>query len=994
MFTPGPPVASRLFGLLLAGAFLQALLLGCHSNSARPAGPAAPQIEAISPLFGPAGTRVTLAGSNLQSAEQVLFAPEQRAAFSAGRDGGELTVTVPEGARSGPIQVLSGLGSASFPLHFLVTTAQANPPQVLHFAPDSGTAYAPVAVRGSGFTGADRVTVGGVAATQFSLISDQELRFAVPPGAPSGPIAITAQSGTGASADSFRVGGADPAPPVARTLAPASGPWGTAVELTGDGFYSVTAATLSGQPLTFHVLDDSQLTLLIPSGASSGPILLTGATGAQGQSPAFTVVNGPVPVPTITSFSPASGRPGTRIVVTGTHLQAVEEAYLGTEQLRLNYSSWDGLEVDLIVTDDARTGRLRLTYPGGETTFLTPFQVLAAPPPTITEVQPRFGPEGTPVTFSGENFGQLSAVLFGTTPATTILDAGSDRLTALVPAGAQSGPVTVRTANGEYRTRLISFQVLPGPVTMDLRIEALYLTQGTQRLDQSVPLLAGRPGRLRVFPTSNWINGFQPRIEVAVLNAAGNPVRSEVLTPPGGGVPVRVDEADPLGSWDLDLPGELIQPGAGVRARILAEPGLPELDPAGSRFPADGSALALTVRSVAPIAITLIPVAQGGTVGTVASPERPPEAWLKTAKQLFPLQTIDLRVGPTFVWDEPIVRDSEAAYNRLLAALEAARLAADPGNRRYHVGACALPAGSTLLGIGLPGATDSNLGRASMCWDGTGLTTPEDFSDYFAHELGHNFGRYHAPCGVRAALDPDYPYPGGRIGVAGFDLAAGRPLDPWLTADLMSYCRPRWISDYTFLGAMAARDWELRTPEPTPAGPGLLVWGEVLGGTVHLEPAFEVTGVSSPPPPGPYTLVCRDAAGAVLREIPFAPGVIEDQPGSGAFGFVLALPQGLASLEVLGPGEPAPVRPVLARAKAAPLGLPRQPVATSLGSGVVHLSWDAGSHPMALVKDPASGAVLGLVHCGSADFRTGARELEVNLSAGPRSVRTLLQVRP
>ena len=51
--------------------------------------------------------------------------------------------------------------------------------------------------------------------------------------------------------------------------------------------------------------------------------------------------------------------------------------------------------------------------------------------------------------------------------------------------------------------------------------------------------------------------------------------------------------------------------------------------------------------------------------------------------------------------------------------------------------------------------------------------------------------------------DPDYPYPDGSIGVWGYDLLDGRLVDP-STADLMSYCDPAWISDYSFNKAALA----------------------------------------------------------------------------------------------------------------------------------------------------------------------------------------------
>jgi len=66
-----------------------------------------------------------------------------------------------------------------------------------------------------------------------------------------------------------------------------------------------------------------------------------------------------------------------------------------------------------------------------------------------------------------------------------------------------------------------------------------------------------------------------------------------------------------------------------------------------------------------------------------------------------------------------------------------------------------------------------------------------------AHELGHMHGRGHAPCDV-SGTDTSYPYPGGSIGVWGYDPRVGSLHDPAVYSDLMGYCDDRWVSDYNF----------------------------------------------------------------------------------------------------------------------------------------------------------------------------------------------------
>ena len=67
-----------------------------------------------------------------------------------------------------------------------------------------------------------------------------------------------------------------------------------------------------------------------------------------------------------------------------------------------------------------------------------------------------------------------------------------------------------------------------------------------------------------------------------------------------------------------------------------------------------------------------------------------------------------------------------------------------------------------------------------------------------AHELGHNHGRAHAPCGGAQGVDGGYPYDGGVIGVWGADTDALALKRDTLAKDMMGYCFLPWVSDYTY----------------------------------------------------------------------------------------------------------------------------------------------------------------------------------------------------
>jgi hypothetical protein len=87
---------------------------------------------------------------------------------------------------------------------------------------------------------------------------------------------------------------------------------------------------------------------------------------------------------------------------------------------------------------------------------------------------------------------------------------------------------------------------------------------------------------------------------------------------------------------------------------------------------------------------------------------------------------------------------------------------------------------------------------------GIGVAYGDDVSaETFVHELGHNQGRAHAPCGIDGPdTDPTFPkdaaHDEARIGVWGYDMFGKSLKDPSEYVDFMSYCAPTWVSDYTY----------------------------------------------------------------------------------------------------------------------------------------------------------------------------------------------------
>jgi hypothetical protein len=120
-----------------------------------------------------------------------------------------------------------------------------------------------------------------------------------------------------------------------------------------------------------------------------------------------------------------------------------------------------------------------------------------------------------------------------------------------------------------------------------------------------------------------------------------------------------------------------------------------------------------------------------------------------------------------------------------------------------------------------------------------------------AHEIGHGHDRGHAPCGGAGNVDPDFPYPDGGIGVRGWSVTTGDHIE-FGAKDVMGYCQPDWISDYSFnalhermaaieglRGEQNARAYEVWTPIDLVAGQVRI--GEAR--TMRFEPEGELVSL-------------------------------------------------------------------------------------------------------------------------------------------------------
>jgi hypothetical protein len=170
---------------------------GCKKNSVQNAILIPPAISAISPVTGPAGTTVTISGTNFSAnsaADTVRF--NGIAAIVSTASVTSLQVIAPANGSTGPVSVSTTDGRTNGPV--FTYTVVAAPPSITSISPVSGAANTIVTITGTNFkttATANTVKFNGVAATVTNATATQ-LVVTAPSTGTTGDITVTTASGT------------------------------------------------------------------------------------------------------------------------------------------------------------------------------------------------------------------------------------------------------------------------------------------------------------------------------------------------------------------------------------------------------------------------------------------------------------------------------------------------------------------------------------------------------------------------------------------------------------------------------------------------------------------------------------------------------------------------------------------------------------------------------------------------------------------------------
>ena len=400
-----------------------------------------PYATNFTPNYGASGTPVIIKGVHFQSANvtNVTFNGIRAASFAKISDN-EVDATAPAGVTTGPLILQAKAGTTFNTTNNVITTATNFfvAPGIASFLPASGRSGTNVILTGTNFSGCSGITFGGVPVTDFTISNNTTIRAAVPVGAPSGKIVVSPPSGailsSAQSATDFKI------LPSISSFTPGSGPTNTLVTVSGSGLNEKSPhpdVTIGGGTVvSFGTISPSTLTFTVPANAASGPISITTTNG--------TVISGQIfylPA-AITNIAPTNGAVGTLVRIQGNNLtNALAVAFNG---VTASYVVTNNNNIGAIAPVGVQSGSISVTTPFGTTNSTQLFYIA----PTISDFSPSHGVPGTRVTINGNSFTNASAVAFNGMPAASFILTNNSTLSAVVPANATSGKITVTAPGG------------------------------------------------------------------------------------------------------------------------------------------------------------------------------------------------------------------------------------------------------------------------------------------------------------------------------------------------------------------------------------------------------------------------------------------------------------------------------------------------------------------------------------------------------------------
>jgi hypothetical protein len=347
-------------------------------------------------------------------------------------------------------------------------------------------------------------------------------------------------------------------------------------------------------------------------------------------------------------------------------------------------------------------------------------------------------------------------------------------------------------ANGIDITEIAVYQAVKVDIVKDAKRVA----------KRNAGLAAGRDALVRVFVKPG--DGFEAKELRAELRVFAEGQDKPAYFKDAKTLTKASTDADLASTFNFEVPGDKLTQGATYSVVLIDEraPKTKATD-LGSQYPLDGTAESLELTSTGKLKVQFVPVKynydQSGRLPDTTQAQL--DRYKEVLYVLYPASEVELTLHAPYAWSQRIAPNG-GGWSSLLQSIMRLRDSENAADDMYYYATFAPTAslgsfcqGGCVMGLSTVAETpNDSWARASIGVGFAGFET----AFTMAHEVGHAHGREHSPCGGAASPDPYYPYSNAGLGSWGYDIVSKELIAPTKATDIMGYCNPQWISDYTY----------------------------------------------------------------------------------------------------------------------------------------------------------------------------------------------------
>ncbi len=505
------------------------------------------------------------------------------------------------------------------------------------------------------------------------------------------------------------------------------------------------------------------------------------------------------------------------------------------------------------------------------------------------------------------------------------------------------------------------------PQSFDLAITNIEIIQSTQTPTNNVPLVAQRHALVRVY--AQTLVGTSPNNVVVTLEGTRGGTNLGTLSANPRPIPNNPNRANLNSTVNFLLPESWRTGNVQLTARINVQDANP-----GNNVRQHTASFGI----VPQLRVVIVPInyTHQGPTNPGFYPAQSVDYISNWIQRAFPVHNVQITMRTPHNFTGNL--QGAASWITLLNQMFALKTGDgySPNSPVFYYGFVPINNGSTqwftsgIAGIGWV-SPPNEAQRESV---GLNLGQNDNTGILAGHEFGHNMGRRHAPCGNPGGLDPGYPYTGGSIGQFGYDVGVNALRNPANYRDVMSYCSPEWVSDYThnalYQDQVSKGNWPDQADTPSSQ---LLIRASLdQTGLVEMRPIYHLTtsGDTRPLSATMYQVRLLDEAGRTIATHPIALREAEEP------GILVRSFNGVVPL----PAEPVAAIQIVSLAGESPHILAEQSLTTrSLAARAetnltetadsLHLTWHETDRPAIIrytANDGATWTTLAVDHLGGA----------------------------